>query len=154
MRIVFSVILTMSGCLSIVPGMRSHSISFDGGQDGVKVELLGDGKVLHEGTSPARFRVSIAKGLIVRFSKPGYYTETLYLRTKPSVSRGGLSLLLSIGSFFIGLFVDSQTGVLQEFEKETFSVTLTPTGATASSKPLDLRIVRDNDVVIVTPANP
>ena len=130
-------------CLSMFVVPLYTDIEFASSQTGVKIEILGDGKVLRTAIAPAAFKMRTRAQLVFRFSKEGYRTQTIIASLATNSAKGTISTCL-LGPFtlFFGTLFDFITGATQNIHPDFFNIKLEPvqTNNGAARRPLNLNV--------------
>lgn len=113
-------------CLSIIPGALTTEINTTGMEPGVLVEVLQDGKVVESHETPVTFPIRTASGVILRFSKPGYYPVSVRTYATTESNLIAQSCLISIPTAFGGALYDDSTGALRQVRPNEFRFKLVP----------------------------
>lgn len=135
--------LLFTSCLSIIPGLTSEDLEFRQKPDGIKVQVLRNGELAAETTTPGSVTLRRGVPYVYRFSKPGYQTVTVFPPPKLSGQRMAASCATSLLSLGFGYFVDIFTGVQNEADTEELEIELKPDTA-ASGDPIPVRISFSN----------
>ncbi|MCB1173951.1 MAG: hypothetical protein KDK39_10310 [Leptospiraceae bacterium] len=123
--ITFSVVALLSqSCLSYMYFPLYETVELKGQPDGTQYQLLGNGKVIQSGQTPESLYLRKQRGLVIRFSKEGYYPQSQLLTLERSEWRGWLSMVISIPTVFIGWFIDLDSGAQETFSQSELTPAL------------------------------
>ena len=146
-RLLFCICLALSasGCLSIVPGALETELNAVRMEPGILVEVIHDGTTIATHKTPAQFRVRTASGIILRFSKPGYYPVSVRTYAFLEPDRFLQSCFFSMPTLFTGALWDSHTGANQQLMPHVFDFALIPLPGTALRKTIRVAVRQDED---------
>lgn len=107
-------------CLTLFRNNHYQTLELKSNPAGASVMILGNGKVLYRGKTPAKLEVRKANGYMVRIEKSGYRPFARRVRTEADP----LLVLLSFLGFVPGMLVDLATGASSKIHPDRFDVNL------------------------------